>query len=184
MAIFFETTTTGFTNAEIERFTKGIRAALGRVKDDKVRKSLTLRAAALVAFSAQGLAPISSKPHYRTVGGSRGQRRRRNSQLQTRIKYLPGNLRNSIQALTVLRRSKYTYIGPLIDFGVRRKVYGATPQTADGYYAAPLYGSAAKFRREVLERALASQAPMIESFLLKEIKRLVDQGGRQAGFIR
>ena len=184
MAIVFETTTSGFTNAEIMQATLGIKNALGRIKDEKARKQITLKAATLIAFSASGLAPISSAPHYRTVGGRRGQRRKRNSQLNTRIKYLPGNLRNSIQALVKLRRSKYTYIGPAIDFAVRRRVYGSTPETSDGYYAAPLYGSAESFRKKVLERALAAKAPLVEKFIIGEIERLVAQGGRQVGLIR
>jgi hypothetical protein len=184
MAIVFQATTTGFSNAEIERATNGIRQALSRVKDDKARKALTLQAGQLIALAASGLTPVSKAPHYRTLGGRRGKRRKRNSQLATRIKYIPGNLRYSVQALEKLRRSKYTYVGPSIDFAVRRKVYGSSPATADGYYAAIWAGSAERFRKRIMERALAAKAPLVEKFLITEIDRLVAQGGRQVGLIR
>jgi hypothetical protein len=154
------------------------------VKDDKARKALTLQAGQIIAFAAAGLAPVSKAPHYRTVGGKRGQRRKRNSQLATRIKYIPGNMRLSIQALTKLRRSKYTYVGPNIDFSIRRKVYGTSQATTDAYYAAMWAGSAERFRKRVMERALAAKAPLVERFLITEIDRLVAQGGRQVGLIR
>lgn len=105
----------------------------------------------------------------------RGKRAKRSPKGEGKIVayYVPGNLQKSIQTLT-FRGSDSVYVGPKFA-RKRRPIHGRTVSSADGYYAAALYGSAARFRERVLEPALRSNAKQVLDIIEKEAATKIPQ---------
>lgn len=87
--------------------------------------------------------------------------------------YVPGNLRNAVRTLT-FRRSKDVFVGPKFG-GKSRRIYGRTVSSADGYYAAMLYGSAQRFRARILEPAIRQNAREVRRLVLDKARDLIVQ---------
>lgn len=89
--------------------------------------------------------------------------------------YMPGNLRKSIKRLN-FRKSAREFIGPKLNKGSTKGVFGLSATKVDGYYAAMLAGSETKFRQRFLEPALNQNAGRIvkiaEEELDKELQKL------------
>jgi hypothetical protein len=114
-----------------------------KVKDAKQKaKLLSAGAQAVRKEAAKAPTPKSRKSHYyypKKAG---------------RVEIVPGNLRRSMR--TYKTRQGDVEIGPKV---LRRVAglseIGRTAKTASGFYAAALYGSASRFRREIMESALS-----------------------------
>lgn len=173
-----------YSLSEIKQVESRIERVLDTVRDAKERKRIADEAAeTIVAPAASRKAPVSEKPHYRYVNVKEGQRRKRGTALNDRIKYIPGNLKLSMRLLKFLRKSQSAYVGPRILEGrAKAKVYGRNRNNVDAYYARMVFRGAEIFRSRVMEPALAEKTPAVIQYIENEVDKLVQAGLQKNGF--
>ena len=145
------------TTSEIEAIARKMQKS---VKDfeKKDRRSLLRAAAGPVRKAVKRKTPVSKYGHTRYSGSKK-------------IKYNPGNLRRSMKVL-VFRRSPDVFVGPKWGGKTGSSEYGGVGQPVDGYYYAMAFGSAAFFRRAVLDpAAFEAEDEAIAKIKLKAVKR-------------
>jgi hypothetical protein len=159
-----------------------ISKALDGISDLDERRRINEKAAVTVQNAARALAPRSRKPHfvYKTPKTVTGQRAKRGSAKQFRVKYLPGNLALSIRVLN-LRRAINAVIGPRILTNARAKVYGRNDRNVNAFYAQMVYGSAKAFRDRVMAPALAAQTNRVKKIIEREVDKLKRQAAKKNG---
>lgn len=94
-----------------------------------------------------------------------------------KIAIQPGNLRRSMRVFK--GKEGDVFVGPKV---LRRVVgmdtIGKTQKTASGYYAAALYGSAARFRQKIMEAALDRASPAALKAIEKAFERYFEKISR------
>lgn len=147
----------------IDQLRKRLKGYLRRVKNVKEKTRILAAGGVQVRkVAAQSPTPKSSKVHYyySKKGG--------------KIPITPGNLRRSMKVYK--GKEGDVFIGPHV---LRRVAglaeIGRTQKTASGYYAAALYGSAARFRQMIMETALDKSSPAALRAIEKAYKRYHDK---------
>lgn len=171
------------SNSEIAAIRKRVSNALSLVTNLDERRKITDEAGFIIASKAQSIAPKSSKAHYRYIGVRKGKRRKRNTAGKSRIKYNPGNLRQSIDVLEKLKKSKITYVGPDIARVVRQKEYGPPKSQSDAYYAQMIYGSAKAFGDKIMVTAYLAVEPQVLSYIESRVSRNLRRGKALTGLL-
>lgn len=141
------------------------------VKTNNTDKKLAIlrNQAKKVVTAARAIAPVSKKRHfvYNTVKLLSNRRAKRGYGQKKAVIY-PGNLKFSIQTLS-LKRARKVYIGPRILRRIKTGgVYG--PRNTNAYYAQMIYGSARAFRDRIMIPALVSSRSAIIAGLRRSIK--------------
>lgn len=154
------------TNAErqIKAFLNDVERAANRF-DKRDRKKVLRAGSAPVRKTARNLTPKRVSRPDRTDLNPR--------YLNGKIVayYLPGNLRKAVRTLS-FRRSNDVFVGPKFG-GKSRRVYGRTVSSADGYYAAMLFGSAKRFRSRILEPSIRQNAAEVRRLVLDKARSLI-----------
>lgn len=172
------------SKAEVDLLLNRVDRMLDFVRDADVRKRIADEVGErIVAPAAVRRAPISEKSHYRYVNVKKGQRRKRGTALNDRIKYFPGNLKLSIRLLKFLKRAQSANIGPRkLDGRAKAKSYGRNRNNVDAYYAQMVFKGYEEFRKRVMEPALLQQEGKAYAYIEREINKLVRRGLQKNGF--
>ena len=164
---------------DLQRALKDFEKIAKRMRDPEWRKEALTTAANMVASAAQSnqRENDAKEVHYYYPGRTPGIRRARNSQLGSRVKIKPGNLRLSIQKLN-LKKTPRVFIGPKIKDKITAKTIGSYPANSDGFYAwmsQKTIRSAEDFRRTIMEPALSSTTARVIAHLDRETAKQVEK---------
>lgn len=163
---------------QMRDFLQGIDSAVKKF-ERKDKLSVLRKGAAIIRKDVRTNIPVRQSGGDRTELNPRyksnGKNAKRSPKGEGKIVayYVPGNLQKSIQTIT-FRRSDSVYVGPKFA-RKRRSIHGRTVSSADGYYAAALYGSAARFRESVLTPSLRANAKQVFDIIEKEAATKIPQ---------